>query len=66
MIKAKCEGTALEKQCNKLSDALDRSVDIWKNYAADRASVDPYWHHVSTVFIRHSIIDTMVRSTYIE
>lgn len=49
-IKAKCDGTALEKQCNKLRDALDRSVDIWKSYAADRASVDPYWHHVSLYY----------------
>lgn len=45
-IRARCENTPLEKQCNKLRDALDKSVDMWKSYAADRASIDPFWHQV--------------------
>lgn len=45
-IRAKCDNKPLEKQCNKLKDALDKSVDTWKAYAAERASVDPYWHQV--------------------
>ncbi|CAH2269291.1 putative phospholipase B-like lamina ancestor [Pararge aegeria] len=46
-IRAKCEDQPLEKQCDKLRDALDKSVNIWKTYAADRAATDPFWHHVS-------------------
>lgn len=49
-IRAKCENTPLEKQCNKLRDALDKSVDNWKSRAAARSNVEPYWHQVSTKF----------------
>ncbi|XP_045773042.1 putative phospholipase B-like lamina ancestor [Maniola jurtina] len=46
-IRAKCEDQPLEKQCDKLRDALDKSVNIWKTYAAERGAADPFWHHVS-------------------
>ncbi|XP_013186924.1 putative phospholipase B-like lamina ancestor [Amyelois transitella] len=49
-IRAKCEGTPLEKQCNKLKDTLDKSVDKWKSYAADRSSTDPLWHQISLYY----------------
>ncbi|XP_050666133.1 putative phospholipase B-like lamina ancestor [Leptidea sinapis] len=46
-IRAKCEDRPIERQCDKLRDHLDRSANIWKTYAADRSSTDPFWHHVS-------------------
>lgn len=46
-IRAKCEDTALEKQCDKLRDALDRSVNIWKTKGAELGATEPFWHHVS-------------------
>ncbi|CAF4881612.1 unnamed protein product [Pieris macdunnoughi] len=49
-IRAKCEDRPIEKQCDKLRDALDKSANIWKSYAADRAATDPYWHHVSLYY----------------
>lgn len=45
-IRAKCDNKPLEKQCNKLRDALDKSVDIWKSRAAEKGSVEPFWHQV--------------------
>ncbi|XP_053609309.1 putative phospholipase B-like lamina ancestor isoform X2 [Plodia interpunctella] len=51
-IRAKCDGTPLEKQCNKLKDTLDKSVDKWKSYAADRSSTDPLWHQISLYYIQ--------------
>lgn len=50
-IRAKCDGTPLEKQCGKLTDALDKSVNIWKSQAAEKGSVDPFWHHVRIIKI---------------
>lgn len=47
-IRDKCEDTPLEKQCNKLRDALHKSVNIWKKYADEHASEDPFWHQVSS------------------
>lgn len=44
-IRAKCDHTPLEKQCDKLKDYLEKAFNIWKNYAAERES-DPYWHQV--------------------
>ncbi|VVC92176.1 unnamed protein product [Leptidea sinapis] len=44
-IRAKCEDRPIERQCDKLRDHLDRSANIWKTYAADRSSTDPFWHH---------------------
>ncbi|KAI5644345.1 phospholipase B domain-containing protein [Phthorimaea operculella] len=49
-IRAKCEDTLLEKQCSKLKDALDQSVDRWKNHADDQGKDNPFWHHVSLHF----------------
>lgn len=49
-IRAKCEDQPLEKQCDKLRDALDKSANIWKTYAAERSSTDPFWHHVSLYY----------------
>ncbi|CAH0715655.1 unnamed protein product, partial [Brenthis ino] len=46
-IRAKCEDQPLEKQCDKLRDALDKSANIHKTYAAERSASDPFWHHVS-------------------
>ncbi|CAG4956200.1 unnamed protein product [Colias eurytheme] len=46
-IRAQCEDRPIEKQCDKLRDALDKSANIWKTYAADRSATDPFWHHVS-------------------
>lgn len=46
-IRAKCEDQPLEKQCDKLRDALDKSANIWKTYAAERSTSDPFWHQVS-------------------
>ncbi|XP_023934814.1 putative phospholipase B-like lamina ancestor isoform X2 [Bicyclus anynana] len=46
-IRAKCEDQPIEKQCDKLRDTLDKSVNIWKTYAAERAATDPFWHHVA-------------------
>ncbi|XP_030020376.2 putative phospholipase B-like lamina ancestor [Manduca sexta] len=57
-IRAKCENTPLEKQCNKLKDALDKSVDTWKSYAAERSGSDPYWHHVSLHYTQINGINT--------
>lgn len=45
-IRAKCEDHPLEKQCDKLRDALDKSANIWKSYAAERRN-DPFWNQVS-------------------
>lgn len=45
-IKDKCDDTPLEKQCNKLKDQLDKSVDIWKKYAEEHED-DPFWHQVN-------------------
>ncbi|XP_026492159.1 putative phospholipase B-like lamina ancestor [Vanessa tameamea] len=49
-IRAKCEDQPLEKQCDKLRDALDKSANIWKTQAAERSSSDPFWHHVSLYY----------------
>ncbi|KOB71876.1 putative phospholipase B-like lamina ancestor, partial [Operophtera brumata] len=49
-IRDKCEGTPFAKQCNKLKDALDMSVESWKNYADKHASEDPFWHQVSLYY----------------
>ncbi|CAH2096323.1 unnamed protein product [Euphydryas editha] len=49
-IRAKCENQPLEKQCDKLRDSLDKSANIWKTYAAERSSNDPFWHHVSLYY----------------
>ncbi|RVE52127.1 hypothetical protein evm_003200 [Chilo suppressalis] len=57
-IRERCDGTSLEKQCNKLRDALDKSVDIWKSHADERGSVDPFWHQVSLYYIQISGIFT--------
>ncbi|KAM3965130.1 phospholipase B domain containing lamina ancestor isoform 1-T2 [Aphomia sociella] len=57
-IRAKCENQPLEKQCNKLRDTLDKSVDRWKSYAAERGSVDPFWHQVSLYYTQISGVFT--------
>ncbi|CAK1556364.1 unnamed protein product [Leptosia nina] len=49
-IRAKCEDRPIEKQCDKLRDALDKSANMWKSYAADRGATDPFWHHVSLYY----------------
>lgn len=49
-IRAKCEDQPLEKQCDKLRDALDKSANIWKTYAAERSASDPFWHQVSLYY----------------
>ncbi|XP_041978902.1 putative phospholipase B-like lamina ancestor [Aricia agestis] len=46
-IRAECEGR--EKQCEKLRDALDKSVHKWKSYAEEH-DVDPFWHQVSLYY----------------
>ncbi|XP_032517362.2 putative phospholipase B-like lamina ancestor [Danaus plexippus] len=56
-IRAKCEDQPLEKNCDKLRDALDKSANIWKYYAAERAASDPFWHHVSLYY-------TQIRGIY--
>ncbi|XP_072949118.1 putative phospholipase B-like lamina ancestor [Epargyreus clarus] len=53
-IRAKCEDQPLEKQCEKLRDALDKSVNIWKSHAADKGATDPFWHHVSLYYAQIS------------
>lgn len=45
-IRAKCDNQPIEKQCNRFRDALDKSVESWKAYAAERSATDPFWHHV--------------------
>ncbi|XP_063826325.1 putative phospholipase B-like lamina ancestor [Ostrinia nubilalis] len=57
-IRAKCDNKPLEKQCNRLRDALDKSVDIWKSQAAEKGSVDPFWHQVSLYYVQISGIFT--------
>lgn len=57
-IREKCENKPLEKQCNKLRDSLDKSVDRWKTYAAERSSIDPFWHQVSLYYTQISGIST--------
>ncbi|KAL0883265.1 hypothetical protein ABMA27_016686 [Loxostege sticticalis] len=57
-IRAKCDNKPLEKQCNKLRDALDKSVDIWKSRAAEKGSVEPFWHQVSLYYVQISGIFT--------
>lgn len=46
-IRYQCDNTPIEKQCNKLRDALTRSLEIWKNRASELSDIDPFWHHVS-------------------
>lgn len=41
-----------EKQCEKLREALDRSVDKWKSYAAENQK-DPFWHQVIKFIIKY-------------
>uniref|UniRef100_A0A1E1WM03 Phospholipase B-like n=1 Tax=Pectinophora gossypiella TaxID=13191 RepID=A0A1E1WM03_PECGO len=57
-IRAKCDNTPLEKQCDKLKDALDKSINIWKSHADDRGSDDPFWHHVSLHYTQIDGIST--------
>ncbi|KAI8436682.1 hypothetical protein MSG28_010170 [Choristoneura fumiferana] len=57
-IRAKCEDTPREKQCDKLRDTLDRSVNIWKTKGAERGAVEPFWHHVSLHYTQISGIYT--------
>ncbi|XP_068633401.1 putative phospholipase B-like lamina ancestor [Battus philenor] len=45
-IRAKCENRSTKKQCDRVRDELDKSVNIWKSYAAEREANDPFWHHV--------------------
>ncbi|KAL4707828.1 hypothetical protein ACJJTC_001774 [Scirpophaga incertulas] len=57
-IRARCERTPIKKQCNKLQDALDKSVDVWKTHAAENSGVNPFWHQVSLYYIQISGIFT--------
>lgn len=49
-IRAKCDNQPIEKQCNKFKDALDKSVESWQKYAAERSAADPFWHHVTLYY----------------
>ncbi|XP_063624010.1 putative phospholipase B-like lamina ancestor [Cydia splendana] len=55
-IRARCEDQ--EKQCDKLRDALDRSVNIWKTKSSERAAAEPFWHQVSLHYTQISGIYT--------
>lgn len=58
-IHARCDRKPLAmKQCNNFRDALDKSVDIWKAHAAEKAGEDPFWHHVSLYYTQISGIFT--------
>ncbi|CAK1580142.1 unnamed protein product [Parnassius mnemosyne] len=49
-IRAKCEYQPAKRQCNRLRDELDKSVNVWKSYAAEQGADDPFWHHVSLYY----------------
>ncbi|XP_045536388.1 putative phospholipase B-like lamina ancestor isoform X1 [Papilio machaon] len=42
------------RQCDRVKDELDKSVNIWKSYAAEREATDPFWHHVSLYYTQIS------------
>lgn len=55
-IHANCENQPIEKQCDRLRDALDRSANIWKTYASEKEQVDPFWHQVGKDHVKISRI----------
>lgn len=57
-IRVTCDNQPVEKQCNKFRDALDKSVEKWKTYAAERGATDPFWHHVTLYYTQISGIYT--------